>query len=92
MMVKKLAIRPVSPISASSSAAVPSPNTALKPSNSGVAEVPMLAAPPSTPVLSNSTPSPVTIRVTRPHMVARGTSRAGSWDSSAASGSSSMAR
>ena len=92
MMVKKLAIRPVSPIRASSSAAVPSPKTALKPSNSGVADVPSSAAPPPTPVLRNSTPKPVTTSVTSPHMVARGTSRAGSCDSSAASGSSSMAR
>jgi len=92
MMVKKLAMRPVSPIRASSSAPVPSPNTALNPSNSGVAEVPMSAAPPSTPVLRSRMPKPVTTRVTRPQMVARGTSRAGSWDSSAASGSSSMAR
>ena len=66
MMVKKLAIRPVSPIRASSSAAVPSPKTALNPSNSGVAEVPMVAAPPSTPVLRSRMPSPVTIRVTQP--------------------------
>ena len=65
MMVKKLAIRPVSPIRASSSAAVPSPKTALKPSNSGVAEVPMSAAPPSTPVLRSRMPKPVTIRVTQ---------------------------
>jgi hypothetical protein len=92
MMVKKLAIRPVSPIRASNSAAVPSPNTALKPSNSGVAEVPMEAAPPSTPVLSSRIPRPVTTRVVRPQMVARGTSRLGSCDSSAASGNSSMAR
>jgi hypothetical protein len=64
----------------------------LKPSNSGVAEVPMLAAPPPTPVLSSSVSAPVTTRVVRPQMVAGGTSRLGSWDSSAASGSSSIAR
>ena len=57
MMVKKLAIRPVSPIRASSSVSVPSPKMALNPSNSGVAEVPMLAAPPSTPVLRNRMPT-----------------------------------
>ena len=37
MIVKKLAIRPVSPIRASTAAAVPSPKTAWKPSNNGVA-------------------------------------------------------
>jgi hypothetical protein len=92
MMVKKLAISPTSPISASSSAAVPSPKTPLKPSNRGVAEVPMLAAPPSTPVLSTSVSAPVMTSVVRPQIVARGTSRLGSWDSSAAKGSSSIAR
>jgi hypothetical protein len=92
MMVKKLAIRPPSPTRASSSAAVPSPKTPLKPSNSGVPEVPRLAAPPPTPVLSVSVSTPVRTRVVSPQMVARGTSRLGSWDSSAASGNSSIAR
>jgi len=92
MIVKKLAMRPTSPISASSSAAVPSPKTPLKPSNSGVAEVPRVSAPPPTPVLSSSVRPPVTTSVVRPQSVAGGTSRLGSWDSSAASGNSSIAR
>ncbi len=42
MIVKKLAISPISPISASSEAPVPSPKTALNPSNNGVADVPIV--------------------------------------------------
>jgi hypothetical protein len=92
MIVKKLAINPISPISASIAAPVPSPNTALKPSNNGVADVPMLAAPPPTPVFRNRVSTANSTSVLRPQMVARGMSRFGSCDSSAASGSSSMAR
>ena len=92
MIVKKLAISPISPISASSDAAVPSPKTALKPSNNGVADVPIAAAPPPTPVFRNRVRTAKRTSVVRPQIVARGMSRFGSWDSSAASGSSSIAR
>ena len=92
MIVKKLAISPVSAISPRTVAPVPSPKTALNPSNNGVADVPMASAPPPTPVFRNRMPMANTISVVSPHMVARGMSRAGSWDSSAASGSSSIAR
>ena len=92
MIVKKLAISPISPISASSEAAVPSPKTALKPSNNGVADVPMVAAPPPTPVFRNRVRTAKRTSVVRPQIVARGMSRFGSCDSSAASGNSSIAR
>ena len=92
MIVKKLAISPISPISASTDAAVPSPKTALKPSNNGVADVPIVAAPPPTPVFRNRVRTANRTSVLSPQIVARGMSRFGSCDSSAASGSSSIAR
>jgi len=64
----------------------------LKPSNSGVAEMPIAFAPPSIAVLRIKIPMAVTTSVVRPHTAARGMSRLGSCDSSAASGSSSIAR
>ena len=76
MIVKKLAINPVNAINPRTVAPVPSPNTALNPSNNGVAEVPMAAAPPPTPVFRNRVPTANSISVVRPHMVARGMSRA----------------
>ena len=91
MIVKKLAISPISPIRASSDAPTPSPKTALNPSNNGVADVPIAAAPP--PIRCSGTGSDAkNIRVVSPQIVARGMSRFGSCDSSAASGSSSIAR
>ena len=78
MIVKKLAISPISPTSASREAAVPSPKTALKPSNNGVADVPMVAAPPPTPVFRNRVRTAKRTSVLRPQIVARGMSRFGS--------------
>ena len=78
MIVKKLAISPISPISASTEAAVPSPKTALKPSNNGVADVPIVAAPPPTPVFRNRVRTAKRTSVLRPQIVARGMSRFGS--------------
>ena len=92
MIVKKLAISPMSARIPSREAATPSPKTALKPSKNGVADVPISAAPPPTPVLRNRMPMANSISVLSPHIVARGMSRFGSWDSSAAKGSSSIAR
>ena len=92
MIVKKLAINPINTISESSDAAVPSPKIALKPSASGVADVPIVAAPPPTPVFRNRVRTANRTSVLSPQIVARGMSRFGSCDSSAASGSSSIAR
>ena len=64
---------------------------ARNPSSSGSPASPIAEAP-TTAGLSTSTRPPLTISVTRPHMPARGMSRAGMCDSSAASGSSSMPR
>ena len=58
----------------------------------GLARAVPVASAPITPVLRNSTSRPVTIRVPRAQNPAFGMSRAGLWDSSAASGSSSMPR
>ena len=92
MIVKKLAISPISASSPSREAPTPSPKTALNPSKNGVADVPISAAPPPTPVFRNRMPTANNISVVRPQIVARGMSRFGSWDSSAANGSSSIAR
>ena len=92
MIVKKLAIRPIRPKSARISAANPSPKMPMNPSNSGVPEIPMTPAPPSTPLLSSRMRAPVITSVCMPQIVPLGTSRAGSIDSSAASGISSIAR
>ena len=92
MIVWKLATRPTTAISASSAAAVPSPKMSMNPWNSGSAVAPMPAAPELVPVLRNSVPTPRNTSVHRPHIVALGMSRLGSIDSSAASGSSSIAR
>jgi hypothetical protein len=72
-------------------AAAPSPTIARKPSSSGSPATPVASAP-TTPVLRNSTSRPVTMSVPRAQRPARGMSRTGSCDSSAASGSSSMPR
>ena len=70
----------------------PSPKTARKPSSSGSPETPSLKAPGATDGLSHRIRPAETSRVTRPAMMPRGMSRLGSRDSSAASGSCSMAR
>ena len=57
MIVKKLAISPISASSPSSEAPAPSPKTALNPSKNGVADVPISAAPPPTPVFRNRMPN-----------------------------------
>ncbi len=57
MIVKKLAISPISARIPSREAPTPSPKTALNPSKNGVAEVPISAAPPPTPVLRNRMPA-----------------------------------
>ena len=76
----------------SSTAPVLSPKIALKPSNSGVPDSPIASAPPPTPELSSRTPMLRSSSVCMPRIVPLGTSRRGSIDSSAASGTSSIAR
>ena len=89
-MVWKLAINPVR-ANNPRIAALSVPRIALKPSSRGSPET-LISSAPLTPVLRNRTPIPVMTSVHRPHMVPLGTSRFGSIDSSAARGSSSMAR
>ena len=93
MIVKKLAISPMS-------ARIPeqrSPHALAEDRLEAVEEWRRLmfassAAPPPTPVLRNRMPMANSISVVSPHIVARPMSRFGSWDSSAAKGSSSIAR
>ena len=90
MMPCREASRPTS-ANRASTAAASSPTIARKPSSSGSPAVPVASAP-ITPVFRKSTSRPVTISVARAQRPARGMSRTGLCDSSAASGSSSMPR
>ncbi|MND07240.1 hypothetical protein D3C83_291010 [compost metagenome] len=63
-----------------------------KPSFNGAADVASTAAPGAIELLTKSVPKASTVSVTIPRMLPRGMSRAGSMVSSAASGSSSIAR
>jgi hypothetical protein len=66
--------------------------TALNPSRSGKPEAPKSEAPPGRPVLMNSVRAAAITSVCMPRTDPLGTSRRGSIDSSAASGTSSIAR
>ena len=92
MIVWKLATRPATATRPRSDADVPEPKIVFRPSSSGSEDSPIAFDPGLMPEFRKRIRNAVTTSVQRPQMVPRGMSRLGSADSSAASGSSSMAR
>ena len=92
MMAWKLATNPVRAINDSKTDPMPSPKIVSNARISGSSDSPTAAAPGAMPELSVSVRKDATMRASIPHMMALGMSRCGLRDSSAASGTCSMAR
>ena len=92
MMVWKLATRPATAARANSEAPAPLPKMVRKASRSGSSDRPTSAEPGAMPAFRNRVRTEAAIRVSIPQSMALGMSRWGSRDSSAASGSCSIAR
>ena len=91
-MAWKLAISPASATNDSSAEPMPAPKIASNASISGSSDSPTPAAPVAIPEPSVSVNTATTISASIAHMIALGMSRCGFFDSSAANGTSSIAK